>query len=260
MWLGPAHVEAEVTRRGFSLPALYRTEMTKFCESNLTPSLEEYWSESVREYVLCGGRADPQRRRFMGQIGYRSTYLDRLAADLAEPRQAGHSQLHPCLQQWSNERRRSSDACSRRLQEKLEAAKKNELHRIGFAPVGWDEQKLGLVPILRTYAKEVGFVEKRFSHRGYQQEGNAFFKQNSIGLIFYCWVDTDGRASASGRLPLSFFVTHVDDEKSFMGCGPDIMCTGTGSYATYSEPDLASYGVFALMQIFDCFCTSFSEV
>lgn len=269
-WRGPEEVGKEIAKRGFLVPQAYRQHMIAYCASvGLALDLETYWSESVRESVFCGGRVDSDRRRFLGEVAYRSAYLDRLAIEREALPKSRVALLHPCLRRWAEEKRRTDGQSARPLWQKLDELKEAERKRYGISGDGWTGKKRGVVPLLRSHAQSRGFEEKYLPSRGFGK-GKAFCKQKPSGLIFYCWVDIGGLPDARHRLPLYFCVSHVDEtflppdfnprvDESYppLGAAPDTMYAGAEPYSVFKTSEMAVFGIFALVEIFDAFFSTF---
>jgi hypothetical protein len=257
-WRGPKAVGDDIAKRGFLVPQAYRREMIAYCERiGVASDLETYWSEWAREHVLCGGRVDYYRRRFLGEIAYRSAYLDRLATEREASQGSQVAEIHPCLRRWLEENRKAHGELAFFLNQKLDELKEAERRRYGISGNGWTEKKRGVVPLLRSYAQSRGFEERLLPIRGFAGKGNAFCKQTPSGLIFYCWVDLGGFPEVKRRLPLYFYVCHVDDSYPPLSVGPDVMYVGAACYAVFKTPELAVFGVFALVEVFDAFYKTF---
>jgi hypothetical protein len=269
-WRGPEEVGKEIARRGFLVPQAYRHLMIAYCDSvGFASDLETYWSERAREKVLCGGRVDSDGRRFLGEVAYRSAYLDRLAIERETLPKSRMAVLHPCLRRWAEEKQGTDGQLARSLWQKLDELKEAERERYGILGDGWTGKKRGVVPLLRSYAQSLGFEEKYLPVRGFDK-GKALCKQMPSGLIFYCWVDTGGHPEARHRLPLYFFVSHVDEtflppdfdprvDESYppLGAAPDTMYAGAEYYSVFETQEMAVFGIFALVEIFDAFFSTF---
>jgi|SRR5579862_367264 len=269
-WRGPEEVAREIAKRGLLVPQVYREHMIAYCETVAAASdLETYWSERAREIVFCGG-ADPDGRRFPREVAYRSAYLDRLAIERKALPKSPLAVLHPCLRRWQEESRRTDRQSTRLLRQKLDAQKETEREKFGISGAGWTGKKRGVVPLLQSYAQARGFEERYLPARGVAEKGKAFCKQKPNGLIFYCWVDVGGYPDATHRLPLYFCVSHVDDtflppdfdprvDESYppLIAVPDTMYTGAEQYSFFETPEMAVFGIFALVEIFDAFFSTF---
>jgi hypothetical protein len=257
-WQGPESVGLEIAKRGFFVPQAYREYMTAYCGTiGVVSDLETYWSERAREYVFCGGGVDYYRRRFQGDVAYRSAYLDRLAAEREALPEWRVPEIHPCLRRWIEESKRTKGQSTRSLAQKLAELKELERQRYDISGSGWTGKKRGVVPLLRSYAQSRGFEERLLPVRGFVGKGKAFCKKTPSGLIFYCWVDTGGFPESTQRLPLYFSACHVNDNYPPLTVGPDTMYVGVASYAAFETPELAVFGIFALVEIFDAFLSTF---
>ena len=123
----------------------------------------------------------------------------------------------------------------------------------------WTGKKRDVPPIFRHFAEQCGFVEKKLHRRGFAGGGKAFCKETASGLLFHCWVDTGGFPNVAPRLPLEFFVSHVEDKFPPLGAGPDVMYVGAECYARFRTPENAIYGIYALVNTFDAFCSTFAS-
>lgn len=269
-WRGPEEVGKEIAKRGLLVPQAYRRHMIAYCNSiGVASDLETYWSEWAREFVRCGG-VNSHGREFGDEVAYRSSYLDRLAAERKALPKSQFAGLHPCLLRWAEEKKRTGGQSARLLSEKLDELKEAERRKYGISGNGWTGKKRGVVPLLLSFAQSRGFEERFLSARGIAGKGKALCKEKPSGLIFYCWVDTGGFPDAKHRLPLYFSVSHVDDtflapnfdprvDESFppLNLTPDAIYAGSAAYARFKTPEMAVFGIFALVEIFDAFFSTF---
>ena len=141
--------------------------------------------------------------------------------------------------------------------ERTESFKDQERARHPTLSGDWTGKKRDVPPIFRYYAEQCGFIQKKVPQRGYIGGGKAFCKETASGLVFHCWVDTGGLPNVAPRLPLDFFVSHVEDRFPPLGAGPDTIYVGAECYARFRTPENAIYGIYALINIFNAFCSTF---
>jgi hypothetical protein len=233
--------------------------MIEYCRANCVDSdLEAYWSESAKECIFSGGRADSNRRRRLEDALYRSEYLDQLMLQRRGIDTSSVPALHPCARRWIEEVEFGKKNLGRILWDKIEAFKTAERERHGPMVDCWTGEKKTAKLILDHYAELRGFAERKLEVRGLQGGGRAWCKEKPSGLIFYCWVDVGGLSGAGARLPLHFHVSHVEDNLRPCGAGPDTMYVGADYYAVFKTPENAVYGIFALIEIFDAFASTFA--
>ncbi|GGF51485.1 hypothetical protein GCM10011611_67460 [Aliidongia dinghuensis] len=259
-WQGPEKVAEAITARGFLVPRFYRDEMIAYCRAcgvDDSSDLETYWNEASREVVSCGGQANPRQRRFIGEIPYRSAYLDQLAEAKKSLPPSDFLEIQPCLLRWLEEDQSQGAKLGKALLERAESFKDQERARHPTLPSGWTGKKRDVPPIFRHFAEQCGFIEKKLPQRGFIGGGKAFCKETASGLVFHCWVDTGGLPDVAPRVPLEFFVSHVEDRFPPLGAGPDTICVGAECYARFRSPENAIYGIYALINIFDAFYSTF---
>jgi hypothetical protein len=111
---------------------------------------------------------------------------------------------------------------------------------------------------LRHFAEKKGFRLQFLPARGFAESGRAFCKETESDLIFYCWVDAGGLPDVIGHLPVMFFVSHKDDDLPPLGAGPASIYAGAEYYSIVGNSTSAVYGIYALVEIFDAFLSTFS--
>jgi hypothetical protein len=173
-------------------------------------------------------------------------------------------ELHPCLRRRIEQRVYGKKHFGGTLFNDLENSKEGECRRHAISPDGWTGKRKDVKPIVRRFAERKGFEERVLEVRGFGRvsgsagPGKAFCKELPSGLLFHFWVDTGGLSDFFMRLPLMFFVSHVEDPIPPLGAGPDAMYVGADNYALFQTPSTAVLGICALVEIFDAFASTFS--
>jgi hypothetical protein len=248
-WQGRGAVQSAFELRGFSLPRIWQERMIQFCGLENAVELNRYWDEVAAETISSAGKGDPKQRKFLVEPGYRSSYLDELAAKMnfAEPPFRYPpllKGLHEYLKKYSDRTFAPKESAF------FESIKEPEIAKFSISSSGWTGRKRGLVP----YAKQLGEL------RGYVRKRGRFVKKSPAGLTFEFKVDAGGNPDCTASLPLQFYIYH-SDEPDFVYEATlfDRIVPGFDRYAYCGSPNSFVLGVLAHIEFFDVLYHSFPE-
>jgi hypothetical protein len=97
-WDDRESIQSGIEQAGFNVHTVYQEEVKSLgrragCDCS---DINRYWNEMAREWVACAGKVDIRRRIFQSKVGYRSTYLDKLAEERNGQNISDIAALHPC--------------------------------------------------------------------------------------------------------------------------------------------------------------------
>jgi hypothetical protein len=109
-WKGRRVSQRFFEEKGFSIHRKWQDQMVEFCAEEGSVALDRYWDEYAAEYVGAAGRCNPDARKVPLEHGYRSRYLDELAAASRLPREPFPSPpLLKCLFEYEKKIRVDND-------------------------------------------------------------------------------------------------------------------------------------------------------
>jgi hypothetical protein len=241
-------VQDELERRGFRIARRWQECLLESCAPKERVAVEQYWDELALEWMCSAGKVTSTARRFRGETGYRSKFLDDLArcAPPVDP-EFRRPNLLPCVYEF--DRRVYFDKnFGISLTERLERHKQSEIDHLQISGEGWTGMKRDASAIFRNIAERSGF----------RLNGPRLSKETSSGLVFQCWVDVGGRAECAASLHLRFFISHKANAETTFEAGFNEIIPGFAFYGFFMTPRSAVLGMVAHVQLFDLLFESLS--
>jgi hypothetical protein len=173
-WRGRPFVMQELQRRGFHAPARYEGLVAKHCDAEAARDLGLYWDEIAREYICSRGTAQWWVREFPRESGYRSSYLDKLAAHRPVSPHFQRAHMHPCILAFETKRKLQPGFFVAEITEPLEKLKREEIAAHAIRESDWSGIKRDVRPIFQA----------RMAEKGFKKRGRLSVKETSSGLTF----------------------------------------------------------------------------
>ncbi|MBL8565205.1 MAG: hypothetical protein JNM89_05760 [Hyphomicrobiaceae bacterium] len=231
---------------GYTLPDRYKEIVFEHMPPEERAMLDEYWDEVAMERVCSAGQGKPDARRFLGEVGYSSPYLDKLYSDLENRRAAAPAwPLHAGYRQFVGkllDRRTLGHGFGSKITAALEEHKASEIERFQISAAGWPDKASGLRDVLNDVAAQRGFVKRR----------NSCDKQFRNGLKVKCKIDAGRRNTWTFGLPIEIEVSHARDDvvvRDFGGLRD--ICPGYSYYLGYKSPQSGLLGLMATVDLLD---------
>ena len=247
-WKGRPAFQTELEARGFSLHRLWQEKRLDVCGPNGSSGLSRYRDETAMETVCSAGKGNPDKRKFMVQPRYHSTYLDELAAgmDFAEP-PFRNPPIHRCMFEYIKRSYYDRDFAINETA-LFESLKEPEIKGHSISSAGWQGKKKDLIPFARQFS-----AKRHFGIRG-----TRFVKGSPVGLRFEFKVDLGGIPYCAATLPLNFDIYHESDPTfRYDSVSFDRIIPGFSRYAYCASPDSYVLGTLAHIEFFDLLSSSF---
>jgi hypothetical protein len=247
-WEGREKCQRSFEEKGFSVHRKWQDRMVEFCGEGGSAELDHYWDEYAAEVVASAGKCHPDGRKLLPEPGYRSAYLDQMAAVSKLPREPFTAP--PLLESvFEYEKKIACDSEFSRLEtSRFESLKESEILRFKIFAEGWTGKKRDLVPFAKTYSEPRGFVARR----------NRFLKKTSDGLIFEFYVEAGKTPYLASKLPLTFLIYHMDDRDFVFNISWfNHIIPGFKWYTYFSSPLSCVLGLLAHIEMFDVMYHSF---
>jgi hypothetical protein len=244
-WNARSELEGRLLDRGLGVPSAYQRIVRGFC-GDRGIDLQDYWNEIAREHVSSAGQCDSWARRLPPPPAYRSTLLDKLAAEFSTTSNPINVKLlHPCLIEFSI-KRLSDRAFGAWVRGIIREQKQREISSLSIHVQEWSGNKKSLDLLLKQYAEALGFAR-----------GKAQWLFKKIGR-FECRmrVDLGGGPNLLPSLPLEMVVAHDSDADFVFPVSLDRIVPGFAHYGLFSNPEEAALGVFAHTVAMDLFAST----
>jgi hypothetical protein len=240
-WKGRQALQSSLEGRGFEVPGEWRQKIVDMCGED-AGTLQRYWDEVATEAFCCAGKVNSEARKFIVEPGYRSSFLDELAAkvDFAEPPYR-YPPLVRCLYEYIRRARRDRSFLDDETAY-LETVKQREIERFSLSAEGLAGRKRDLVPV----------VAKLTALRGFNQRRNSFIKKTAGDVIFQIYVDVGGIPELGFGLPLHCSIYHMSDpEFVYQATSFDRIVPGFFKYEYCPTPESCVLGILVHVEMFE---------
>ena len=216
--------------------------MIDFCGDENAVVLNRYWDEVAAEVFCSAGKVNPDSRKFIVEPGYRSAYLDELAAkmDFSEAPYR-HPPLARCLFEYVKRTRCDRTFIDNEISH-FEMLKKEEIGRFSISVETAISRKRDIIPYVREYS----------SFRGFALKPHRFVKQSDFGVVFEISVDLGGNPTLGANLPIKFLIYEVTDpDFVYEATLFDMIVPGFSKYEYCPTPASCVLGICAHVEMFD---------
>ncbi len=249
-WVGRQATQNAFEARGFRVHRTWQEREINFCGKEHAVEINRYWDEFAQETVCSAGKAAPNLRKFGVEPGYRSSYLDELAAkkDFVDS-VITDAPLVRCLYEHLKRAFSDIEFCLNEASF-FENLKEHEAKRFAISSKGWAERKRDAIPFARQFAEARGFVSK----------SRRFVKKTPSGIVFEFKVDLGGNPDCVGRIPLLFYIYHQKEPDFIFNIVIfDYIMPGLGKYTHCTTPPTYILGILTHIEFFDVLFHSFRD-
>jgi hypothetical protein len=248
-WAGREKTQSSFEAKGFLAHRKWQERVVDFCgAAHAAAEVNRYWDEVSREIVCSAGKCAPQIRKFSVEPGYRSSYLDELAArkEFAHP-ELRYPPLLKCLYEYVRESGSVNYVANETTF--FENPKLDEAAKLSISSKGWTGRKRDAVPFANKFGDALGYASKR----------GRLLKVSPSGLVFEFRVDLGGNPNCVGRPPLAFRIYHLGDvDFAFNIVLFDQIVPGFDKYGYCASPATYVLGILAHIELFDALFGSLS--